>query len=59
MAAPDWGLYGAGGAKGGASASPNTPGFAAEFGGGWFDYWGSRFFGRGSGCLFFGKQWVT
>ena len=40
--APDWGLYGIGGAKGGASASPNTPGFAAEFGGGWFDYWGSN-----------------
>jgi beta-galactosidase GanA len=39
--APDWGMYGPGGAKGGASASPNTPGFAAEFGGGWFDYWGS------------------
>jgi len=39
--APDWGLYGTGGAKGGASASPQTPGFAAEFGGGWFDYWGS------------------
>jgi beta-galactosidase GanA len=41
-AAPDWGFYGPGGAKGGASASPNTPGFAAEFGGGWFDYWGSN-----------------
>jgi beta-galactosidase GanA len=41
-AAPDWGLYGAGGARGGASASPSTPGFAAEFGGGWFDYWGSN-----------------
>lgn len=41
-AAPDWGFYGVGGAKGGASASPNTPGFAAEFGGGWFDYWGSN-----------------
>jgi len=41
-AAPDWGLYGIGGAKGGASASPNTPGFTAEFGGGWFDYWGSN-----------------
>jgi beta-galactosidase GanA len=41
-AAPDWGFYGIGGAKGGASASPNTPGFAAEFGGGWFDYWGSN-----------------
>jgi beta-galactosidase GanA len=40
-AAPDWGLYGTGGAKGGASASPETPGFTAEFGGGWFDYWGS------------------
>jgi beta-galactosidase GanA len=39
--APDWGLYGVGGAKGGASASPQTPGYAAEFGGGWFDYWGS------------------
>ncbi len=40
-AAPDWGIWGPGGGKGGASASPNTPGFAAEFGGGWFDYWGS------------------
>ncbi len=40
--APDWGYYGTGGARGGASASPNTPGFAAEFGGGWFDYWGSN-----------------
>jgi beta-galactosidase GanA len=40
-AAPDWGMWGPGGAKGGASASPNTPGFVAEFGGGWFDYWGS------------------
>jgi beta-galactosidase GanA len=39
--APDWGIWGPGGAKGGASASPATPGFAAEFGGGWFDYWGS------------------
>ena len=42
VAAPDWGYYGTGGAKGGASASPDTPGFAAEFGGGWFDYWGSN-----------------
>lgn len=42
VAAPDWGFYGPGGAKGGASASPNTPGFLAEFGGGWFDYWGSN-----------------
>ncbi|MEN3310186.1 MAG: hypothetical protein V7603_6388 [Micromonosporaceae bacterium] len=39
--APDWGIWGPGGAKGGASASPLTPGFTAEFGGGWFDYWGS------------------
>jgi beta-galactosidase GanA len=39
--APDWGMYGPGGARGGASASPETPGFAAEYGGGWFDYWGS------------------
>lgn len=38
----DWGIWGPGGAKGGASASPDTPGFAAEFGGGWFDYWGSQ-----------------
>jgi beta-galactosidase GanA len=37
---PDWGLFGAGGAKGGATASPGTPGFEAEFGGGWFDPWG-------------------
>ena len=41
-AAPDWGYYGSGGARGGASASPHTPGFIAEFGGGWFDYWGSN-----------------
>jgi beta-galactosidase GanA len=41
-AAPDWGFYGVGDAKGGATASPGTPGFAAEFGGGWFDYWGSN-----------------
>jgi beta-galactosidase GanA len=40
-AAPDWGIQGPGGAKGGATASPETPGFTAEFGGGWFDYWGS------------------
>lgn len=42
VAAPDWGYYGPGGARGGASASPDTPGFLAEFGGGWFDYWGSN-----------------
>jgi beta-galactosidase GanA len=40
--APDWGYYGTGGARGGASASPKTPGFIAEIGGGWFDYWGSN-----------------
>ncbi|HEX8631047.1 MAG TPA: beta-galactosidase [Catenuloplanes sp.] len=40
--APDFGIYGTGGATGGSSASPNTPGFTAEFGGGWFDYWGSN-----------------
>ena len=39
-APPDWGYYGPGGAKGGASASPATPGFEAEFGGGFFDPWG-------------------
>jgi beta-galactosidase GanA len=37
---PDWGYFGPGGAKGGASASPTTPGFEAEFGGGFFDPWG-------------------
>jgi beta-galactosidase GanA len=37
---PDWGYYGSGGAKGGSTASPDTPGFEAEFGGGWFDPWG-------------------
>ena len=41
-AAPDWGWYGPGGARGGAAASPATPGFTAEFGGGTFDYWGSN-----------------
>ena len=40
--APDFGLYSAGGAKGGATASPTTPPFTAEFGGGWFDFWGSN-----------------
>jgi beta-galactosidase GanA len=42
-----WGMYGEmpakidGPVKIGALASPNTPGFAAEIGGGWFDFWGS------------------
>lgn len=40
--APDFGMYGPGGARGGATASPSTPGFTAEFGGGWFDFWGSN-----------------
>jgi beta-galactosidase GanA len=39
---PDWGYYGSGGATGGASASPSTPGFEAEFGGGYFDPWGGK-----------------
>ena len=44
---PNWGMYGdptpdaKGVVKVGALASPNTPGFAAEIGGGWFDFWGS------------------
>jgi beta-galactosidase GanA len=40
--APDWGLYAAPGPKAGAQSSPGTPGFAAEVGAGWFDYWGSN-----------------
>jgi hypothetical protein len=40
--APDWGIYAAPSAKPGALISPKTPGFAAELGGGWFDYWGSN-----------------
>jgi beta-galactosidase GanA len=39
-APPDWGYFGPGGAKGGSTASPATPGFEAEFGGGFFDPWG-------------------
>ncbi len=35
-APPDWGCYRPGGAKGAA----DTPGFEAEFGGGYFDPWG-------------------
>jgi beta-galactosidase GanA len=42
---PDWGYYGSGGLTGGSTASPNTPGFMAEFGGGWFDPWGDATFG--------------
>ncbi|WP_255953990.1 glycoside hydrolase family 35 protein [Streptomyces odontomachi] len=45
---PDWGYFGTGGPKGGATASPDTPGLLAEFGGGWFDCWGgAEFDGRG------------
>ena len=40
--APDWGYYGTGGARAAHRPRPNTPGFVAEFGGGWFDYWGSN-----------------
>ena len=45
---PNWGMYGdptpdkTGIVKAGALSSPNTPGFAAEIGGGWFDFWGSQ-----------------
>lgn len=41
---PDWGHFGIGGKKGGATASPGTPGFIPEFGGGWFDPWGGAEF---------------
>lgn len=40
--APDWGMYGTAVGKAGARSSPGTPGFLAEVGGGWFDYWGSN-----------------
>ncbi|KAL7747658.1 hypothetical protein RI367_006947 [Sorochytrium milnesiophthora] len=41
--APDWGIYSrASGQFSGSLASPETPGMIAEFGGGWFDYYGSR-----------------
>lgn len=40
--AADWGMYGKPAPKAGALSSPGTPGFAAELGGGWFDYWGSN-----------------
>ncbi|MBM9504292.1 glycoside hydrolase family 35 protein [Actinacidiphila acididurans] len=44
----DWGYFGPGGTKGGSTASPGTPGFLAEFGGGWFDCWGgAEFNGQG------------
>lgn len=40
--APDWGIYGKNLPKVGSLASPHTPGFGAEIGAGWFDYWGSN-----------------
>ena len=40
--APDWGIYATPGPKAGALSSPGTPGFVAEIGAGWFDYWGSN-----------------
>ncbi|RIJ78780.1 hypothetical protein D1871_02295 [Nakamurella silvestris] len=51
-APPDWGDFGTGGATGGATASPTTPGLMAEFGGGWFVPWGGLLFGgRGYECM--------
>ncbi|MGW3357412.1 glycoside hydrolase family 35 protein [Streptomyces bungoensis] len=45
---PDWGHFGPGGMTGGSTASPHTPGFVPEFGGGWFDPWGGAWFdGKG------------
>jgi Glycosyl hydrolases family 35/Beta-galactosidase jelly roll domain/Beta-galactosidase, domain 2/Beta-galactosidase, domain 3 len=41
-AAPDWGIYGRNIPRVGSLASPHTPGFGAEIGAGWFDYWGSN-----------------
>ncbi|MBY8881987.1 beta-galactosidase [Actinacidiphila acidipaludis] len=62
-APPDWGYFGSGGAKGGATASPQTPGLMAEFGGGWFDPWGGAEFGGGwfdpwGGAEFGGKGYA-
>jgi beta-galactosidase GanA len=48
---PDWGYFGSGGATGGSTASPDTPGFEAEFGGGWFDPWGDATM-RGEGYAY-------
>lgn len=49
---PDWGYHGIGGPKGGAGASPTTPGLLAEFGGGWFDPWGGKLMGgKGYACM--------
>ena len=65
--APDWGMYGKNAPKIGSLASPNTPGFLAEIGAGWFDYWGSngtyectaRRQGTGYTRLFYGKNIIN
>jgi beta-galactosidase GanA len=65
--APDWGIYGKPGLKAGALSSPKTPGFAAELGGGWFDYWGSngtydctsRRQGKGYQRVFYGTNLIN
>ena len=68
-----WGMYGQmpakvdGPVKIGALASPNTPGFAAEIGGGWFDFWGSvgsydctaRRIGASYGRVFYGASLIN
>ncbi|WP_370663449.1 beta-galactosidase [Massilia rhizosphaerae] len=65
--APDWGIYAAPGPKAGARSSPGTPGFAAEVGAGWFDYWGSngtydctaRRQGKGYERVFYGTNLIN
>ncbi|RZJ06962.1 MAG: beta-galactosidase [Rubrivivax sp.] len=65
--APDWGLYGKNIPKVGSLASPNTPGFVAEIGAGWFDYWGSngtyectaKRQGRGYQRVFYGSSLIN
>jgi hypothetical protein len=48
---PDWGFYSPTIGQG-STASPDTPGLMAEFGGGWFDPWGDKLFGgAGYPCL--------
>ncbi len=65
--APDWGIYGTNIPRVGSLASPNTPGFVAEIGAGWFDYWGSngtyectaKRQGAGYTRLFYGKNLIN
>jgi len=65
--APDWGIYAAPGPKAGALSSPGTPGFLAEIGAGWFDYWGSNGTygctaqrqGAGYGRVFYGTNLIN